>query len=281
MFFGGDSRMRRRFLANRLAVGGLIAYGLFLLIALLAPLIIPHEYRGEALEFRLEPPSWSHPFGRDDLGRDVFSRVIYGSRVSLRVGLIVVSFSGLIGITVGTLSGWYRGWFDEALMRLTDILLAFPGLLLAIAMVAALGPGIDNVIFALCLTGWVTFARLSRGQTLQARELDYIQAARALGASDLHIIVRHVLPTIQAPLLVEATFAMAAAILGEASLSFLGLGVQPPMPSWGGILNDGIDKLGYANHLTIFPGIAIMITVLALNFLGDGLRDALDPKSGS
>lgn len=274
-----ESRTAQRFFRSRLAVAGLVTYGLLIVVALFAPLLSPYDPNVQRLEQRLEGPSLSHPFGLDDLGRDVFSRVIHGSRISLRVGLIVVLISGSVGITLGTVAGWYGGWYDEILMRLTDILLAFPGLLLAIAMVAVLGPGIDNVILALSLTGWVGFARLTRGQVLQARELDFIQAARALGAGDARIVILHVLPTIMAPLLVEATFGMAAAILGEASLSFLGLGVSPPTPSWGGILDQGVDKIAFAQHITIFPGMAIMITVLALNFLGDGLRDAFDPRT--
>lgn len=273
-----SSRAVGRFLANPLAVAGLVLYLSLLLVGLVAPWIAPHDFALTDLPSRLEGPSWSHPFGRDELGRDLLSRVLLGARVSLRVGLIVTSISGCIGVSIGLLAGWWGGWFEEIVMRLTDILLAFPGLLLAIALVALLGPGIDNVILAMCLTGWVGFARLTRGQVLQAREFEFIQAAIALGAPTPRILLRHVLPAISAPLIVEVTFGMAAAILGEASLSFLGLGVQPPTPSWGSILNSGKDFLSYP-HMTIFAGLAIMLSVLGLNFLGDGLRDALDPKA--
>ncbi len=271
-------RLWKRLKRNRLAIAGLAIYVIFFLVAILAPLLAPYEIEVQELEHRLEPPNLKHPLGRDHLGRDLMSRVIYGARISLKVGILVVGISLFIGTIIGCISGYMGGIIDELFMRLIDILLAFPGILLAIAMVAILGPGIDNVIIALCVTGWVSYARLARGQVLLVKQLDYIQAAIVGGISHFRIIFRHILPNIFSVLLVRATIGMAGAIVGEASLSFLGLGVQPPTPSWGGILNDGIDLLTQAPHITIFPGLAIMLVVLGLNFLGDGLRDAFDPK---
>ncbi|MEK7782312.1 MAG: ABC transporter permease, partial [Candidatus Binatota bacterium] len=203
---------------------------------------------------------------------------LYGARISVLVGISTVSVSLLIGLLVGSLSGYFGGWVDQLLMRLVDILLAFPGILLAIAFTAVLGPGLNHVILALCLIGWTGYARLVRGEVLAIRERDFIHAAQALGGSPARIVLLHMLPNILPPLLIQGTFGMAAAIIAEGSLSFLGLGVQPPTPSWGSMLNEGRQFLLVAPHLTTFPGLAIMVTVLGLNLLGDGLRDWLEKK---
>jgi len=247
-------------------------------IALLAPLIAPFDPDVQDTSRRLEEPSKEHPLGLDDLGRDVFSRIVFGARVSLRVGFSVVIIASMIGITLGAIAGYFGGAVDTAVMRLSDILLAFPGILLAIALVAVLGPSLNNVILALSTIGWVGYARLVRGQVLKVREMEYVTAAKALGAKSPRVIVLHVLPNVINPVIVMATLGLAGAILSEAALSFLGLGVQPPTPSWGAMLTSGRRYLGLANHLAIFPGAAIMLAVMGLNFLGDGLIDALDPK---
>jgi peptide/nickel transport system permease protein len=247
-------------------------------VALLGPLVVPIDPASQALALRLEGPSGSHPFGLDELGRDVLARVMAGARISFLVGLTVVGVSAVVGTLVGAIAGYAGGWFDEALSRVIDILLAFPGLLLAIALVAVLGPTLGNVLIALTAIGWVGYARLVRGQVLRTRELEYVQAARALGAGSRRILRYHVIPTALPAVIVQATLGMAGAIIGEASLSFLGLGVQPPAASWGTMLNGGRAHVLDAPHLTIFPGLAIALMVLGFNFLGDGLRDRFDPK---
>lgn len=249
------------------------------LAAALGPTLTPFDPSAQSLAQRLEPPSGSHPFGLDELGRDILSRLLSGARISLFVGLAVVSVSSLIGMALGSIAGYFGGAVDDVISRVIDILMAFPGILLAIALVAVLGPSLTNVIMALCVIGWVGYARLVRGQALRARELEYVQAARALGASPARIVVKHVLPTAFPSVIVQATLGMAGAIIAEASLSFLGLGVQPPTPSWGTMLDAGRSHLFDAPHLTIFPGVAIATLVLGFNFLGDGLRDRIDPKS--
>jgi len=246
--------------------------------ATIGPSITPADPASQVLSQRLEPPSLSHPFGLDELGRDILARLVAGARISLAVGLAVVSVSSLIGMALGSIAGYFGGFVDDAISRVVDVLMAFPGILLAIALVAVLGPSLTNVILALCVIGWVGYARLVRGQALRARELEYVQAARALGAGPARIVLRHVLPTAFPAVIVQATLGMAGAILAEASLSFLGLGVQPPTPSWGTMLDAGRSHLFDAPHLTLFPGLAIATLVLGFNFLGDGLRDRLDPK---
>ncbi|MFQ5914584.1 MAG: ABC transporter permease [Nitrospinota bacterium] len=238
------------------------------------PLAGPFDQR---LEERLAPPGPGGWLGRDSKGRDLLSRVVHGAQISLAVGLVTVGISAAAGLLIGALSGYLGGIVDEALMRLTDIFLAFPGILLAFALMAILGPGLQNVILALCVMGWVGYARLVRAQVLALKEEDYIAAARSLGGGTLRVIVRHLLPNVLAPVLVEATFGVASAILAEAGLSFLGLGTQPPTPSWGTILKEGHLRLFEAPHLSFFPGLAIMLTVLGFNLFGDGLRDILDP----
>ena len=247
--------------------------------AVFGPAIAPFDPATQEMALRLEGPTGLHWFGLDELGRDIFTRVLYGARISLLVGIVVVGVSATVGIGMGAIAGYFGGRVDETISRIIDILLAFPGLLLAIALVAVLGPSLTNVVMALTLIGWVGYARLVRGQVLRAREFEFVQAARALGATTPRILLRHVIPTTLPAVTVQATLGMGAAILNEASLSFLGLGVQPPTPSWGTMLNYGRGHLLDAPHLTIFPGVAIAVLVLGFNFLGDGLRDALDPAA--
>jgi peptide/nickel transport system permease protein len=252
---------------------------LAVLAAIAGPWLAPFDPSTQELALRLEGPDAAHWFGLDELGRDIFARVLSGARISLLVGLVVVGVSATIGIAMGSVAGYFGGRIDEAISRLIDILLAFPGLLLAIALVAVLGPSLTNVVLALSLIGWVGYARLVRGQVLRARELEFVLAARALGATTSRILTRHIIPTTLPAVTVQATLGMGGAILAEAALSFLGLGVQPPTPSWGTMLNYGRGHLLDAPHLTVFPGLAIAILVLGFNFLGDGLRDALDPAT--
>ncbi len=247
-------------------------------MALLAPLVAPYDPSAQTLTLRLTGPQWQHPFGLDELGRDILSRILAGARISLLVGLAVVSVSSVIGALLGATAGYFGGRLDTLISRTIDILMAFPGILLAIALVAVLGPSLVNVVLALSAIGWVGYARLVRGQVLRAREFEFVQAARALGAGTWRVLVTHLLPTALPALTVQATLGMAGAILAEASLSFLGLGVQPPTPSWGTMLNGGRAHLIDAPHLTVFPGLSIAILVLGFNFLGDGLRDRVDPR---
>ncbi len=248
------------------------------LAAVLGPWLSPYDPAAQDLALRLEGPSWSHPFGLDELGRDIFARVLMGARISFAIGLVVVGVSTLVGLALGSVAGYFGGWLDDVLGRAMDVLLAFPGILLAIALVAVLGPSLTNVVFALSLIGWVSYARLARGQVLRTRELEFVQAALAMGAETTRILTRHVVPSTLPTMVVQATLGMATVIISEASLSFLGLGVQPPTPSWGTMLNGGRAHLLDAPHLTVFPGVAIATLVLGFNFLGDGLRDRLDPR---
>ena len=264
-------------MGNRLAWVGLGIIGLLLVTALLAPFVAPYDPLAIDLRGELEGPGAGHPLGQDKLGRDILSQVIYGSRVSLVVGLVVVGISLLIGVSLGAAAGYFVGAFDAILMRIVDILLAFPGILLAIALAGILGPNLRNIILALCVLGWVGYARLVRGQVLAEKNREYVLAARAIGASHPRIILRHILPNCFAPVIVEATFGLAGVILAESSLSFLGLGPQD-VPTWGRLLNEGAQYLLFAPHVATFPGIAIMLTVLAFNFIGDGLRNRWDVK---
>lgn len=279
IWFRRDRRSLMKLLRRPAAVTGLIFTLLFFFFGIFGPDLVPQDPVNQNLMMRLNSPDGDHLFGMDNLGRDLFSRVLYGTRISMYVGLLVTLVSAITGIIIGMISGLAGGWVDDLLMRIVDIMLAFPGILLAIAMVAVLGPNINNVILALCIMGWVGYARLARGQVLAAREEEYVVAARSLGAGPVRLMFHHLLPNIIAPLIVQATLGMAGVIIAEAGLSFLGLGVQPPTPSWGGILNSGVDFFREGPHMTIFPGLAIMSVVMGLNFLGDGLRDALDPKT--
>ena len=247
--------------------------------AVLGPVISPYDSSAQELSRRLEAPTLAHPFGLDELGRDILARILDGARISLMVGVAVVSVSSTLGMFFGAVAGYFGGRVDDVISRVIDVLMAFPGILLAIALVAVLGPGLTNVVLALSVIGWVGYARLVRGQALRAREFEFVQAARALGASSARIVVRHVLPTALPSVVVQATLGMAGAIIAEAALSFLGLGVQPPTPSWGSMLDAGRSHLFDAPHLTVIPGIAIALLVLGFNFLGDGLRDRIDPKT--
>ena len=261
------------------AVGFALCALLFVL-AIGAPLLAPYNPNSQNLPSRLEAPSDSHWMGTDELGRDVLSRVIYGARVSMSVSVCVVFGAGILGLALGSLAGYFGGWFDSIVnIVLINAFLSFPGILLAIAFAAFLGPGLANVIIALTITGWAGYARLARAQVLQAKEMDYVTAARSLGASHTRILVRHLLPNIIQPVLVQGTIALAGAILAESTLSFLGLGVLAPMSSWGAMLNDARSHLFDAPHMVIFPALAVATAVLAFNMLGDALRDWMDPRT--
>src|SRR5687767_14340768 len=266
---------------NRLTIIGFIIVAILVIVALFAPWIAPYDIRETNLTIRYLPPSAEHWFGTDSTGRDIFSRVVFGTRISLQVGIVVVAVSALIGTVMGAVSGYYGGWVDRIVSGyLFNVFLAFPGLLLAIAMVAFLGAGLNKLILALCIIGWVGYARLIRGQALKVRESDFVQAARALGANDTRILFIHILPNAIQPLIVQASLGMAGAVLSEAALSFLGLGVPPPAPSWGVMIEEARDlsTLQAAPHALLVPGIAIALSVLAFNFIGDGLREYLDPR---
>jgi peptide/nickel transport system permease protein len=271
---------RRAASHNLLATIGVVLVLVFVIFALFAPWIAPHDPAHIDLPTRLSRPSSAHWCGTDELGRDILSRLIYGSRISMLVGSCVVAASLAVGLIVGSLAGYYGGRFDRFVnIVVMNAFLSFPGILLAIAFVAFRGPGIFNLVLALSLGGWVGYARLVRAQVLSAREREFVEAARALGASDLRVIVRHILPNIIQPVIVQAAIGMAGAILAEATMSFLGLGVPPPTASWGAMLNDGRAHLFDSPHLVIFPALAVMLAVLSFNFIGDGLRDFLDPRS--
>ncbi len=261
---------------------GFALSALLVFLAVAAPWLAPYDPAAQHLAVRLASPSFAHWMGTDELGRDILSRVLYGARVSMFVSVSVVFGGGLIGLAIGAVSGYFGGWFD----RFTNIILinaflSFPGILLAIAFAAFLGPSLENVIFALIITGWAGYARLARAQVLQAKEMEYVLAARSLGASPARIIVRHLVPNILQPVLVQATIGIAGAILAESTLSFLGVGVSYPTASWGSMLNDARNHLFDAPHMVVFPALAIMAAVLAFNLLGDALRDWLDPRMRS
>jgi peptide/nickel transport system permease protein len=261
---------------------GLALAVLLAFVAIAAPLLAPYDPTAQNLPARLLGPSAGHWMGTDDLGRDILSRIIFGTRISMLVAVSVVAGAGAIGLSIGALAGYCGGWFDHIVnIVLINAFLSFPGILLAIAFAAFLGPGIGKVILALVITGWAGYARLARAQILQAKEMEYVLAARSLGASPARILLRHLLPNILQPLLVQATIAMAGAILAESTLSFLGLGVLAPMPSWGAMLNDARSHLFDAPHMVIFPALAVMAAVLAFNLLGDALRDWMDPRMRS
>lgn len=283
----GRSEWRRalRSLAkSRTAVVGVFVLSVVIVVAVAAPWIAPHNPNEQVLERRLLPPVWveggtrNHLLGTDHLGRDILSRIIYGSRISLAVGFSAVVISGLLGIAAGLVAGFYGRGYEATIMRLVDIQLAFPFILLALAIIGVLGPGLRNVILVLGVAGWMVYARVVRGQVLSVREREFVEAARAIGASDFRIIRRHVLPNTLAPVIIVATFAVATCIITEASLTFFGLGVEATIPTWGSMLSDGRAYMGTAWWLTTFPGLAMMLTVLALNVIGDWLREFIDPR---
>ena len=268
----------RYFKKNRLAVGGLVMIVIIFLIAISAGTLSPYDPDKTEVSLKLKPPSSRNYLGTDQLGRDVFSRMLHGSRISLTVGFIAVGISIFIGVLVGAAAGYYGGWVDSFLMRFVDTMLCFPSFFLILTIVALLGPNILNIMVVIGITSWEGTARFVRAEFLSLRERDYVQAAKALGVKDRRIIFRHILPNALAPVFVTATLGVASAILIEASLSFLGFGVQPPAPSWGNILTEGRTYIFDSWWLTVFPGLAILIAVLSFNLAGDGLRDALDPR---
>ena len=268
----------RRLLRDKLAIIGLVIMIVFLLTALLAPVLAPYDPIAQTLVDRRQPPSSQYLLGTDDLGRDMLSRIIFGTRKSLQVGVVSVSLAIAVGAILGALSGYLGGWFDTLFMRLMDIVLAFPALLLAIAIVTILGPGLLNMLYAIGIVSIPAYARIVRASVLTVKEQDYVLASRALGARPVRILFRQILPNCLTPLIVQGTLGIGTAILDAAGLSFLGLGAQPPTPEWGAMLGQGRYAVFSAPHIVLFPGIAIMLTVLGFNLLGDGLRDALDPK---
>lgn len=273
--FGNSSRFWKRHI---FFIVGLAIVGTMSLLALFAPWLAPYDPTALNLDAILEAPSWAHPLGTDALGRDVFSRLLYGARVSLWVGFVSVGIAISIGIALGLSAGYFSGWVDEAVMRLVDIMLCFPSFFLILAVIAFLEPSLSNIMIVIGLTSWMGVARLVRAETLTLRNRDFVAAAQLAGASTVRIITRHILPNALAPVLVSATLGIAGAILTESALSFLGLGVQPPDPSWGNMLLEGKDVLEIAPWMSLFPGLAILITVLGYNLLGESLRDILDPR---
>ena len=265
---------------DALAVAGGLVVVAAIVLAVAAPALAPGDPIKNSLLDRLTSPTWGreHPLGTDTLGRDVASRLLHGARVSLVVGFSAVGLAGIVGVGLGLVSGWYRGWLDDVLMRLGDVQLAFPVLVLAVAVLAVLGASVLNLILVLGVTGWITYARIVRGEVLALRERDFVAAARALGAGDGWILRRHLLPNVLPPITVVATFSVARTIIAEASLSFLGLGIPAPAPSWGSMLDEGRIYITTAWWLALFPGLAILLLVLGINLVGDWLRDALDPR---
>lgn len=268
-------------LRNRLAVAGLVVLALLTIVAIFAPLIAPYDINDVNIADRFSPPSSDYLFGTDELGRDIFSRVVIAARVSLRVGFIAVGIALVIGVPIGLVSGYYGGAIDSFLMRVMDVLFSFPAILLAIAILAVLGPGVGNAMVAIGIVYTPIFARITRGSVLGIKNQVFVTAARSLGATDGRILRTHILPNVVAPIIVQTSLSLAFAILSEAALSFLGLGVQPPDPAWGRMLADGRSFFQDAPWMAIFPGLAILLTVMSFNFVGDGLRDALDPQQRS
>lgn len=266
----------REVLKNRQIAISVAILAVLIFMAVCADVLAPYDYTEKNLQDRLQPPSLEHLFGTDQLGRDILTMILFGARASLFVGFTVTFISMAIGVSIGVLAGYYGGWADEVLMRLTDSFLAFPSMFLALGITAFLGQGLENMMIALVIVEWTVFARVARGSTLDVRTKGYIHASRWVGASDGYIIVRHILPNIVTPVLIMATLGIGNVILAAAGLSFLGLGVQPSTPEWGAMLNAGRDYFTTDPYLMIFPGFMIMITVLAFNYFGDGLRDALD-----
>lgn len=268
----------RRLRQNKIAIAGAVIVLALILAALLAPVLAPHNPLSGNIIDRLQAPSAAHWFGTDSQGRDVLSRIIYGSRISIQVGVISVGIALFIGTLIGAAGGYYGGWVDNVLMRVVDIMLAFPSILLAIAITAMLGPELKNAMIAIGVVNIPFYARIVRSTVLSVKETEYVEAARAIGGNDLRIIFRHVLPNCMAPIIVQTTMGIGTAILDAAGLSFLGLGAQPPTPEWGAMLSDGRSVMQQAPWMMFYPGLAIMLVVLGFNLLGDGLRDALDPR---
>jgi peptide/nickel transport system permease protein len=274
----------RRLVRRRTALVGLVVVAAVVVAALLAPVLTPFDPLAQDIAQRLKPPGWVSPEGRahwlgtDHLGRDILGRILSGSRIALVVGLSAVAIAGTLGLVIGVVSGYFGGRVDDFFMRLADIQLAFPFILLALAVIGVLGPSLRNIIVVVGVSGWVVYARIVRGEVLSLREREFVQAARAVGSSPWRVIVRHLVPNAFAPWLVIATLDMARVIIVESALSFLGLGIPPPTPTWGGMLADGRVYMSTAWWLATFPGLAILVTVLGINLLGDGLRDTLDPR---
>jgi len=271
--------LRKRFLRRPLAVAGLLVAVGFILMAIFAPVIAPYSPNATDFNALLAKPSREHLLGTDELGRDVLSRIIWGSRASIEAGVLATGLAIAVGVPIGIVAGYFRGWPDTVIARLTDVLLAFPFLIVAVGLAAILGPSLTNATIALGIGATPVFIRIARGEALSLREEDYVRAAVANGASDVRIIVRHVVPNMTSTLIVQATIAIPAAIIGEAVLSFLGLGVQPPTPSWGVMLADAQSYLSQAPRLAVYPGLAIFFCSLSFNLLGDGLRDVFDPRT--
>lgn len=273
-----SSRSLAQFVENRLNLVGLFFVSLVVLSAVFAPAIAPEGPNEQDLFNRLDSPSAEHPMGTDQLGRDVLSRLLYGAQISLKIAVVVVAITLAIGTAVGVVAGYAGGWVDEALMRMVDILLAFPGILLALVIAGILGPSLTNIMIALAVVGWTQYARIIRGSVLSVKEEEFVKSAQLMGVSRTRIVLRHIVPNVVTPVVVLATMDMAYVILGTAGLSFLGLGAQPPTPEWGTMLSQGRNHVDTAWWVVNFPGLAIMITVLGFNLLGDGLRDVLDPR---
>ncbi|MEK5040805.1 nickel transporter permease [Sporosarcina sp. FSL K6-3457] len=268
----------KRLRKNKAAVVGGFFILLFIVVSLVGPLLTTQDPTAVKVLNKLQPPSAEHWFGTDNYGRDIFTRIIHGMALTLKVGFLSVTMGGVIGVVLGIVSGYYGGIIDTVIMRVMDVLLAFPGILLALAIVSVLGGSLENVIIAVAVFSVPAFARIVRGSTLSVRKLEYIDAVKALGASDFRIIFKHILPNVMSPIIVQATLRIATAVLTASGLSFLGLGAQPPTPEWGAMLSDGRNFMTDAPHVILFPGIMIILVVLAFNIFGDGLRDALDPK---
>lgn len=275
---GALSGVFHRLKKNRLSIVGVVVLAAFALVAIFANFLAPYNYSKINLAHQFERPSKQFLLGTDEYGRDILSRLIYGARISLMIGFIAVGIALMFGGTLGAIAGYYGGIIDEVVMRIMDVLLSIPSILLAIAIAATLGPGLFNLMIAVGLSTLPQYARVVRGSILSIRDLEFVEAARAAGSSDLRIITKHILPNCMAPIIVQSTLGVAFAILIASSLSFIGLGVQPPYPEWGAMLSGGRGYIRDFPHMTAFPGLAIMLTILSLNFLGDGLRDALDPK---
>ena len=269
---------RAPILANPLNVVAFALIALFAACAILAPLLAPYDPLLQDLGSRLRPPSPEHWLGTDSLGRDIASRILYGARISLIIGVVVVASAGVVGTAIGLIAGYAGGLVDEALMRLTEVFLAFPALILAMAIAGALGPSLTNAIIAIAAVTWAVYARLTRGQILSVRQREFVEAARAIGASRVRIVWRHLLPNVLAPLMIQASFDLGSSIIAAAGLSFIGFGAQPPTPEWGVMISEGRNYISTQPWLSLFPGLAILLAVGSFNLLGDGLRDAFDPR---